>query len=106
MNKLQRSERQSWILNLCAEGCPTLRVSVGDSQVASLVFARYRDSFGLVASDMGRDCGNVYDSTGSLIARISYNGRVWNQRGKLMHEASIERNNWAGDTCEDGMQDE
>jgi len=79
--------KETWILYLAAKGCPTLQIRVGDSEVASSLFTNYRDSYGLCASDLKPNCGNVYDSTGAVIARISYNGRAWNERGELMHEA-------------------
>jgi len=88
MDGTQLTHQKSWVLYLAAKGCPTFRIRVPDSGSASLLFAKYRDSYGFGASDMRRNCGNVYDSTGAVIARISYNGRVWNERGELMHEAS------------------
>lgn len=87
MNATQLKQHETWLLYLAAEGCPTLRIPVRDSESASLLFAKYRDSYGLGASDMKRDCGNVYDSAGAVIAHISYNGRAWNERGELIHEA-------------------
>jgi len=88
MDATQLAQQESWMLYLAAKGCPTLRIRVPDSESASLLFAKYRDYYGIGASEMKRNCGNVYDSTGDVIARISYNGRVWNERGELMHEAS------------------
>ena len=88
MDEPQPTQRESWVLYLAAEGCPTLRIPVRNSEHASLLFTRYRDWYGFGASAMKRNCGSVYDSKGVLIARISYNGRAWNERGELMHEAS------------------
>lgn len=88
MNATQMTQKESWVLYLAAKGCPTLRISVSDSETASFLLTQYRDFYGLTASDMKRRCGNVYDSKGIMIAHISYNGRVWNERGELMHEAS------------------
>ncbi len=88
MDGTQLTHQETWVLYLAAKGCPTLRIRVPDSESASLLFARYRDSYGLGASDMKPNCGNVYDSTGTVIAHISYNGRAWNERGELMHEAN------------------
>jgi hypothetical protein len=87
MNAPQLTQQEPPLLYLAAKGCPTLRIRVSDSESASILFTRHRDSYGLCASDMKPNCGNVYDSAGAVIARISYNGRVWNERGELMHEA-------------------
>ena len=88
MDGTQLTQQETWVLYLVAEGCPTLRIRVTDSEAASLLFAKYRDCYGLGASDMKPNCGKVYDSTGTVIARISYNGCVWNGHDGLMHEAS------------------
>lgn len=90
MDDMQLTRQETWLLYLAARGCPTLRVRVRDSMSASFLFAKYRDSYGLGASEMKRNCGNVYDSTGALVAHISYNGRAWNASGELMHEACRE----------------
>jgi len=87
MDRTQLAQQETWVLYLAAEGCPTLRIRVRDSESASILFAKYRDSYGLGASDLKCNCGNVYDSKGVVIAHISYNGRAWNERGELMHEA-------------------
>jgi hypothetical protein len=90
MDKTKLTRQEKWLLHLAASGCPTLRIPVRDSESASFVFAIYRDSYGLGASDMEPDCGNVYDSSGTVVAHISYNGRAWNEHGELMHEACHE----------------
>ena len=87
MDNSQLDQQGKWLLYLAARECPTLRIPVRDSESASFLFSKYRDSYELGASDMKRNCGNVYDSSGALVAHISYNGRVWNERGELMHEA-------------------
>ena len=87
MDGTQLPQQETWVLYLAAKGCPTLRLRVPDSQAASYLFGKYRESYGFGASEMRRNCGHVYDSTGAVIARISYNGRAWNERGELMHEA-------------------
>ena len=87
MDKTQLAQHETWVLYLAAEGCPTVRIRVPDSESASILFAKYRDYYGLGASELKRNCGNVYDSKGAMIAHISYNGRAWNERGELMHEA-------------------
>ena len=35
---------------------------------------------------MRKGCGDVRDATGNLVARISYNGRVWDGES-LVHDA-------------------
>jgi hypothetical protein len=87
MDATQLTQQEGWLLYLAATGCPTLRIPVRDSETASFLYTKYRDFYGLGASEMKRNCGNVYDSSGTVIARISYNGRAWNGRGELMHEA-------------------
>lgn len=61
-----------------------MTISMGGQlvHVASLREARdkwnaYRNRTGVSASGMKRKDGNVYDAEGTLIARVSYNGRVW-----------------------------
>jgi len=87
MDDSQPGHQEKCLLYLAAEGCPTLRIHVRDSESASFLLSRYRDSYGLGASDMKPNCGNVYDSSGTVVAHISYNGRAWNERGELVHEA-------------------
>jgi hypothetical protein len=90
MDDSQLSQQGKCLLYLAAQGCPTLRIHVRDSESASFLFSKYRDFYGLGASDMEPNCGNVYDSSGTVVAHISYNGRAWNERGELMHEACRE----------------
>jgi hypothetical protein len=87
MNDTQLTRQQKWLLYLAAQGCPTLHIAVRDSESASFVFAIYRYSYGLGASDIEPDCENVYDASGTVVAHISYNRHAWNERGELMHEA-------------------
>lgn len=91
MNNPLPMKRDGYQIYLAARNCPTHRLMVVDSISASEVFCQYRDSFGLGASDMKKGCGNVTDQSGKLIARISYNGRVWDADGNLFSEASNAR---------------
>jgi hypothetical protein len=75
-----------YTLHLAVSGRKPQFVPVSDSQQASAVFAAFRDSERFGASDMGRNCGVVTDDQGNLVARISYNGRVWTPEGSLVHE--------------------
>jgi hypothetical protein len=87
MNKTQVGQHEKWVLYLAALGCPTLRIQVSDSESASLLFTRYRDYYGIGASDMMPGCGEVCNSSGRVVGHISYNGRAWDECGELMHEA-------------------
>jgi hypothetical protein len=71
---------------LAATGCPTLRISVQSADMASAMFRQYRDRNGIGASDMKSDCGSIFADDGTLVAKVSYNGRVWNPEGKLLQE--------------------
>jgi hypothetical protein len=63
MDPTQLTQQESWVLYLAAKGCPPLRIRVPDSESASLLFAKYRNYYGFGASEMKRNCGNIYDST-------------------------------------------
>jgi hypothetical protein len=71
---------------LAADGCPTLKVPVSSADMASAVLGKYRDENGLGSSAFNARCGNVYTNDGKLVARVSYNGRVWNPKGELLQD--------------------
>lgn len=72
---------------LAAKGCKTLRFSVSSLAQASKALTSYRDLFNLGASDLKRNCGNVYGADGkTVVAHISYNGRAWSADGKTLLE--------------------
>jgi hypothetical protein len=73
-------------LTLAADDCPTLRIPVTSADVASALLSRYRDRFGIGASDMKEACGDIRDDDGTLVAKVSYNGRVWTPEGVLLQE--------------------
>jgi hypothetical protein len=73
-------------LSLAADGCPTLRIPVASADKASALLSRYRDRFGIGASDMKEGCGDIRADDGTLVARVSYNGRVWTPEGILLQE--------------------
>lgn len=52
------------------------RRDVGDLEEASKAFRAYVDGNGLGASDLRRDDGTLR-VRGKVVARVSYNGRVW-----------------------------
>jgi hypothetical protein len=71
---------------LAAAGAPTVKAPVSTADQASATFVCYRDQHGLGASDLADRCGNIYATDGSLVARISYNGRVWTPDDRLLQE--------------------
>jgi hypothetical protein len=73
-------------LNLAADGCPTLKIPINSATMASALLSRYRDHFGIGASDMKDWCGDIRAKDGTLVARVSYNGRVWTPEGVLLQE--------------------
>lgn len=71
---------------LAADGCPTLKVPVTSADSAASLFARYRNHYGIGASGMKEGCGNIYAYDGTIVARVSYNGRIWTPEGVLLQE--------------------
>jgi hypothetical protein len=71
---------------LAASGCPTLKIPVESADMASAMFQQYRDRNGIGASDMKPHCGNIFADDGTLVAKVSYNGRVWTPQGQLLQE--------------------
>jgi hypothetical protein len=69
-------------LRLAAVGCPTLHVPVNDAEQIVRIWEHYRDKNGIGASDMKRGCGDLIAADGRVIARISYNGRIWDVSGR------------------------
>ena len=57
-------------------------VPVSSLREASAVVAAHRDSTGMGASDMGPGFGAVVDDHDRVVARVSYNARVWPVPGK------------------------
>jgi hypothetical protein len=79
-------KREGYKIHLAAKGCKTFDLMVVDSRSAREVFCQYRDSHDLGSSDLKKNCGVVTDSNGKLVARISYNGKIWNSAGNLFEE--------------------
>lgn len=69
-------------LKLAANGAPIYEIRVFDTNQASAVWNDYRDHHAICASDMKTNCGNIVDLHDEVIARVSYNGRVWTLDGK------------------------
>lgn len=80
------STKHSGYVVLTAAGSPTLRIPVDTADMASAMLLHYCDKHCLGASDLGERCGDVYDDNGTLVARVSYNGRVWAPDGTLLQE--------------------
>ncbi len=78
--------KDSGYLYLAADGCPTLWIPVDSADMASVLFAQFRDKHGIGASEMKVGCGNIHTADGTLVARVSYNGRVWTPEGILLQE--------------------
>ncbi len=75
----------SGYLRLAAVGCPTLRVPVNDAEQIVRIWERYRDENGIGASDMQSGCGDLVAADGSVVARIFYNGRIWDVNGRRIY---------------------
>lgn len=71
-------------IHLAATGAPTLDVTVEFADQASRAFTAYRERYGFGASEMDYGCGNIYNSQGQRVGRISYNGRVWDASDRLV----------------------
>jgi hypothetical protein len=74
---------------LAASGCPTLKIPVDSADVTSVMFQQYRDRNQIGASDMKADCGSIFAHYGTLVAKVSYNGRVWSLQGTLLQEPPV-----------------
>jgi hypothetical protein len=74
---------------LAAGGCAILRIPVESADMASAMFQRYRDQNCIGASDMKTGCGNIYANDGTLVAKVSYNGRIWDAKGQLLQEPVV-----------------
>ena len=57
-------------------GPPRTVVECDTLKECSAALVAWRDRNGLGSGNMARDCGNV-KRDGKVIARVSYNGRIW-----------------------------
>ncbi|HWA95077.1 MAG TPA: hypothetical protein VG844_10800 [Terracidiphilus sp.] len=71
-------------IHLAAIGAPAVKVNIDFADQASKAFCAYRDKYGFGASAMLGGCGNIYNSDGVLVGRISYNGRIWDATGNVV----------------------
>jgi len=84
--EIRSHHAMKYTMKLAAVGCKSHQLPVADSMEAVAAFAAYRDSIG--TSDMKSGCGDITDRSGDLIARISYNGRVWLPNGQPLDQMS------------------
>jgi hypothetical protein len=75
---------QPHYIHLEAIGAPTLNVTTHFADQASKVFCAYRDKYCFGASEMEHGCGNIYNSQGKRVGRISYNGQIWDASDRLV----------------------
>ena len=83
---LRRPIKPNGYLLLAAEGCASLKIAVQSADMASVMFQQYRDRNGIGASDMKSGCGSIFAEDGTLVAKVSYNGRIWSPQGELLQE--------------------
>lgn len=80
-----------WTMEMSIYGARPARVPVASSEDASRKMQAFIRANNLGASELGRDCGVVRDAKGAVVARISYNGRVWTPSGAMAHERATDR---------------
>ena len=86
-----------YTLYLAAVGAPAIKLPVRFADDASRAFLAYRDYFSFGSSAMAWGCGEIRNSTGELVARISYNGRIWDRRGYQISESCLPTHLGGGD---------
>jgi hypothetical protein len=69
---------------LSARGIETTHVPVTSADEASAIWWHFVKMNDLGASDLKRDSGQIRSNDGKLIARVSYNGRVWSPDGSCL----------------------
>ena len=79
-------------LLIAVYGYNNLRVPVKSLSDASLTWCTFRDgenesSEVLGCSAMRKGCGNIYDRNGKRVARVAYNGRVFDLNDDVLLEA-------------------
>lgn len=73
-------------VRLSAKGCPTINCPVRTAEDAAFAWSSYRDRWDVTGSTMKRDSGRIYANDGTLVAYVSYNGRVWTPDGQLLQD--------------------
>jgi hypothetical protein len=69
-------------LVLSAVGTKPEKIFVSDAAQAVAIWNKWRDSNRFGGSDLKRDSGNLVDDKGKTIAKISYNGKIWDYKGE------------------------
>lgn len=77
-------QSEAHFIHLAAIGAPLLDIPVQFADEAARVFSAYRDKYEFGASGMKARCGNIYNSRKHRVARISYNGRIWDANDNLI----------------------
>ena len=86
-------DKQTLSLLVAVYGYGDLSIPISGLTEASLRWAEFRDGDAdggtevLGCSAMRKHCGNVYQGS-KLIARVSYNGKVWSVKDELLLEAT------------------
>lgn len=75
-----------YVVILTAAGAKPVLVQCRDWRECSVAWERYRDHHGLGASDLIPQSGLIVEviRPAEPVARVSYNGRVWNMAGMLV----------------------
>lgn len=86
------SDRTESALYICLDVYRGVREVAGVHSLrdAVRVWTRLRDENGLGASDMARATGQVVDCEGTYVARVSYNGRLWEPDGEGTDELTAD----------------
>ena len=69
---------------LPARGIETTHVPVASADEASAFWWQFVKMYDLGASDLKRGSGQIRSNDGKLVARVSYNGRVWSPDGSSL----------------------
>src|ERR1700733_5271536 len=80
-----RVPRSGYVI-LAALGVKTRHIPVCSADEASLVVRAFIDGNGFGSSELKSSCGEILSNEGALVARVSYNGRVWTPDGQLLQE--------------------
>jgi len=81
MQTITMSGVETFHIRLAVIGAPTLNIPVRFADEASRVFCAFRKKYQFGASAMEADCGYIYNSAGTFVGKISYNGRIWDADG-------------------------
>jgi hypothetical protein len=68
------------------DGALDVYTQVGSLDEASREMRDFIEENGLGASHLSRDCGIVRDDKGVFVAKVSYNGRVWDPQGRMISD--------------------